>query len=177
MKVETRKPDDRQPVDATRRRLLKASAAAPLIASLAPSTAMAMASAAQCAASDFREVELVRYTVENADYTATNRRVVVHYKRNGEDLKPRHTHLTLPLELFDIDGDLYDSEGGGPHLVLRRHRNLYYEKSRVSVAEMVDVSGEKLVHRGPWPKENGSVTPLSGSCWASLDDSGLLTYN
>lgn len=173
MKVDTRKPEHKQSVDGTRRRLLKASAAAPLLASLAPNAAMAMASAAQCAGGDFSNKKLAENG--NSLYGDTAVRIEVPYykKKSGPSVNG------LANDLYDINGRFFHNSGT-EYWPSDSDLETHYDKTSAWVLELFDVSEGQAVSVGVWPQvqvNELTATPLTGSCWTSLDPSGLVKFN
>ncbi len=158
-----RKAED-QAVSATRRRLLKASAAAPLLASMAPNAALAMASATQCAGGDFNNRR------GNPDRDSATRRAVPFYR-----LPPDLDRVPgLARTLFDIDGVYYNGAGRTFATTEQELLGYSYEKGETYVLALFDVTGESAELAGYWPQiprsafNDSTATPLSGSCWTSL---------
>ena len=171
--MDSKKAEHKQPVDATRRRLLKASAAAPLIASLAPSTAMAMSSAAQCAGGDFSNKKFAENG--NSLYGDTAVRIEVPYFKKT---KPNKSVKHLANDLYDINGRFFHNSGK-EYWPSDEALSMHYDKTTAYVLELFDISDGQAVSVGVWPQvqvNDLTATPLTGSCWTSLDPTGLDKY-
>lgn len=165
---EVKEQSGQEPISATRRRLLKASAAAPLLASLAPNTALAMSSAAQCVGNPefatFPEAVAV-----GSDDTAVRVTIPV-FTYNGNGNPPQQ----LPTVLYQI-GDAYFGADGASYSPNGNALN-QFDESSVEVLQLFNAHGEPI---GLWPEVqiSPSATPLSGSCWASLDANDMVAFN
>ncbi len=154
-----------------RRRLLKASAAAPLIATLTPSSALALSSAAACSRGGKDDLSGEKYATFTDDPhadSAVRRRVDCWTKNKGPG----------PKEVYLIDGNYYDGHGGYASVSPDKLRDNYTHSDKY-VLVMFDVSGSGAVEKGSWPmvksgKEGMKGTPLSGSCWASINGTGTV---
>jgi hypothetical protein len=162
--VENKHQGDDRAVNATRRRLLKASAAAPLLASMAPNAALAMASATQCAGGDFNNRRA------NPDRDSAARLAVPFYRLPNE--LPRVQGLARTL--YDINGTYYNASGRVFATSEGELVGLSYVKGETYVLALYDVSGGSAELAGYWPQiprsafNDTTATPLSGSCWTSL---------
>lgn len=148
----------------TRRRLLKASAAAPLAATLMPNAAFALSSAVQCAKAD-NDYQRVQPDLD-AD-KAVRRPVMMYRKKNGKD---------GPDRLFKVGGEMYRSNGNMHDISNRRLRNRYRQGEERYVLEYFDVDQEGVIGQGPFPGKSfqgyttsPEATPLSMSCYASIN--------
>lgn len=157
----------------TRRRLLKASAAAPLVATLTPTSAFAMSSATQCADPKANPSGAVAKQ-NNADkWTRTTVNCLV--KKSGYGRKPG------PNKLYQIQGEWRDTsgqlwrQGGGSG---RRFKMRHYSMTQEKVLDYFDVERDPVIHKSSWPKHQTSnfprKTPLTASCYASLTTGAIV---
>ncbi len=174
--MENNQTGDKRSVDATRRRLLKASAAAPLLASLTPNAALAMSSAAQCSGGNFSNMKSASQGNSLQGDTAV-RMEVPYFKKQGPSVQG------LANNLYDING-VYYHNSGTPYATNRDELLSHgYEESTRHVLVLFDVSGGKPEIVGYWPQIPESsfndmhATPMTGSCWTSLNPSNLRAYN
>lgn len=155
-----------------RRRLLKASAAAPLVATLHPGAALAASSAFQCAGGDFSNKKFEDNG--NSINGDTAMRVEIdYYERIGNAARlPDGTKLNQK-KLYLIDGQLFDQDGE-VHYLNDDVLDDYYEHGVTHVLELYDIGDNYISKLGPWPKYqlNQPGTPLVKSCWSSLIDAG-----
>ena len=160
--------------DSGRRRLLKASAAAPLIATLAPNSATAMASVSCEAKTVFSRTDDGEF--DPATDAASDPQLAGGFvRRQAERFDPlqgsseTRTVYHVPGEgLWTADGDrVYLTSNGGdinksdypqsgdPVWVVRYYR--------------VNMAGDDASPTGFFPQRQTSNQPLSGSCLASID--------
>lgn len=151
---------------ALRRRLLKASAAAPVIATLTPNSALALSSAAQCAGGDFSNKKFEKNGNSINGDTAV-RQAVDYWQKSGRSV------AGLPNKVYLIDGTFY-SQNGTPYPdtpEVRRKLSKHYDHDKAHVLALFDVSKGDAQLTGLWPKyqiDETHATPLTGSCWTSL---------
>lgn len=154
------------PDDALRRRLLKASAAAPLVATLTPNSALALSSAiAACSRGDFSNKKFADNGNSINGDTAIRVPVTYWQKKSGGG-----NPTGWDNKLYEIDGGLYGQSGAENHPTTAE-LEAYYEKDTAYVLELYDISSGQPSAVGLWPKvqESGlSATPITGSCWTSL---------
>tara|TARA_R100000005_G_scaffold87974_1_gene57554 strand:- start:3341 stop:3865 length:525 start_codon:yes stop_codon:yes gene_type:complete len=174
--VENQQTGDKRSVNATRRRLLKASAAAPLLASLTPNAALAMSSAAQCSGGNFSNMKSASRGNSLQGDTAV-RMEVPYFKKKGPSVQG------LANDLYDINGVYYHNSGTAYATNRDELLGHGYKESTRHVLVLFDVSGGKPEIVGYWPQIPESsfndmhATPMTGSCWTSLNPSNLLSYN
>lgn len=163
-------------VNATRRRLLKASAAAPVIVSLTPNAALAMASAAQCSGGSFSNMKSASQGNSLQGDTAV-RLEVPYFKKQGPSVQG------LANDLYDINGVYYHNSGTVYATNREELLGHGYVESTRHVLVLFDVNGSTPEIVGYWPQIPESAfnelhaTPMTGSCWTSLNPSSLRTFN
>ena len=157
-----------------RRKLIKASAAVPLVATLHPGAAMAASSAFQCAGGDFSSKKFVKNGNSINGDTAV-RMEVDYFLRVTE--KPdiagcRTDSGKYPKKLYLINGDLYD-QNGNTHIVCNEVLANDYQQDTAHVLVLFDVDANYVSELGPWPmiqleEDGGSGVALTQSCWTSV---------
>ena len=156
--------------DATRRRLIKASAAAPLVATLTPNSALALSSAAgACAGGDFSNKKFAKNGNSINGDTAVRYAVPYYQKKSGNN------RTGWANKLYEIDREYYDQDGG-THPCTREGLRDYYDKDTAHVLALFDVSEGDARFVGLWPKvqiHDMYATPMTGSCWTSLNGGDL----
>lgn len=158
-------------VSEVRRKLVLASAAVPIVATLHPGAAMAASSAFQCTGGDFSNKKF--FENGNSINGDTAVRVEVPYFQilsgHANEVK------TLANKLYLIEGTLYDQAGRDyPYSnenidLLEDH---YYENTAF-VLVLINMSSGCPEQLGPWPKyqlevDGGMGTALTQSCWTSI---------
>ena len=160
------KNTDKTAHDELRRRLLRASAVAPVVATLTPNSALALSSAAHCAGGDFSNKKFEKNGNSINGDTAV-RQAVDYWEKSGSNVPG------LPNKLYMIDG-MYYSQNGTAYADTREVRHKlrdHYEKDTAHVLALFDVSQGDAELKGLWPKyqiDDMYATPLTGSCWTSL---------
>ncbi len=160
-------------VSQSRRTLLMASAAAPLVATLHSGAAMATSSALQCIGGDFSNKKFVENGNSINGDTAV-RVAVAYFKRTGSKHTPGYKHF--PNDIYVINEICYHNSGkivaNCSTAKLRDSRSPYTE-SVAYVLVLVDEYGQEL---GPWPQvqlveDGGYGHAITQSCWNSLVNS------
>lgn len=160
-----------------RRSLLKASAAAPVVATLQTGSAWAMASTIQCVVQDAAQPdrpddtgEFERATDDGWVRQAVNK----WYVRNASN---------IPKILYDVDGNgrdgiLYNANGDPKNgSSFTDDPNFATNPETVYVVTAFEPQGSPVTNatdEGSWPKnqfDNVSHQPLTDSCWTSVMDS------
>lgn len=160
-----------------RRRLIKASATTPLIATLTPSSALALSSAANCAGGDFSNKKFTKNgssiivdddgkIIGGGDNAV--RQAVDYWQKVGPNVPG------LPNKVYLIDGLLYDQAGNSYPKTdenMAKLNSSAYEADTAYVLALYDVSDGEVTYAGLWPKvqiDDTYATPMTGSCWTSL---------
>lgn len=155
--------------DALRRRLIKASATAPLVATLTPNSALALSSAAgACAGGDFSNKKFLDNGNSINGDTAV-RQAVPYWQK-----KPRH-NPDWANKLYLIDGEYWDQRGRS-HNCSEPGLTQDYDTDTAYVLALFDVSNGEADFVGLWPKvqiDSTYATPMTGSCWTSLNGGDL----
>ena len=164
--------EERNSVSLNRRKLLKASAAAPLLATLHPGAAMAASSAFACAGGDFSNMKFEAHGNSINGDTAVRVEVDFYKHKNPNDIDPslpKSKGNSHPQRLYDIDGVLYSQDSVAYYDFSGADLDNYYEPpEKAWVLVIFDV--ENRVPLGPWPSvplENGQA--LTASCWSSIN--------
>lgn len=154
---------------ATRRRLIKASAVAPIVATLTPNAALAANSLDQCMQRSAKVMS--QYSPEsmvgNQDLASMNSEVM-QFQRTSSSAE-------YPNTLYMIEGDYYAAASPGVPVQLddKDLQDHYGAGQPVHVPSIftVPANGEHPVYKGEWPKVamTPHQTPLHGSCWSSLN--------
>lgn len=151
--------------DATRRRLLKASAAAPLAATLTPNAAFALSSAVQCAANTENYSPVADHP--EADKAVRRQATYFHRKRDRK---------SGPRTLVQIDGELYTESGRSVSLPDNKLHKRYDRGDDKYLLEYFDVDGEGILGSGPFRGKrfqhyavSHEATPLTVSCMTSIN--------
>jgi len=155
------------PVSEQRRTLIKASATAPLAATLFSGSALATSSLA-CMGGDFSNKKFEKNGNSlNGDSAV---RVAVRY---FERIKPK-SQVPYPKKLYYIDGALYKQNGEAvdvPQRIISNPRK--YRESTAYVLVLYSFDQGCATELGPWPKvqlieDGGYGTPITGSCLTSI---------
>jgi len=164
----------------TRRKLLIASAATPIVATLHSSSAMAASSAFQCAGGDFSNKKF-EDNGNSYDPDGELRSPVPFYKQlsGNEQRDPEiDNEPKLSPNLYLIDDVLYDQDGNdytydADAIKILEFRYEEPETAYVLQVYYVDPNGGIPEHVGVWPAVQLSDTnlPLSQSCWTSVSAS------
>lgn len=159
---------------ALRRRLLKASAVAPVVATLTPNSAFALSSAANCAGGDFSNKKFAKNGNSLNGDTAV-RQAVDYWQKSGPNVPG------LPNKVYLIDGMFY-SQNGTSYVdtpQVRQKLRDHYDHDTAHVLALFDVSQGDAQLKGLWPKyqiDDMHATPLTGSCWTSLTAGSSSNY-
>ncbi len=154
-------------VSAVRRNLVKASAMAPLVATLHPGAALAASSAFQCAGGDFSNK---KFTANGNSINGDNavRRAVPFYERIGDNSGDNK----YPKKLYLINGELYE-QNGNAHSISETVLAEYYREDTAYVLVLFDVDTNSVLELGLWPmvqleEDGGSGVAMAQSCWTSI---------
>lgn len=164
--------DEEMQHDVLRRRLLRASAAAPVIASLTPNSALALSSAAACAGGEFSNKKFEKNGNSINGDTAVRQAVPYWQKKRGKRNKTGWAN-----KLYLIDGRHYDQDGNS-YQCTQAGLDRYYDHDTAHVLALFDVSGSDAGFVGLWPKtqiDPSHATPMTGSCWTSLSSSKMFS--
>ncbi len=161
-----------------RRKLLIASAATPIVATLHSSAAMAASSAYQCAGGDFSNKKFEEHGESLGGDTAM-RTAVPFYKQlpGNQQTKPDiKNEPKLNPNLYLIDDVLYDNGGkdyayDSDSIAVLNSR--YYQPETAYVLQVYsvgDTGNYPPEYLGVWPavQLSGGVTALTASCWTSV---------
>lgn len=181
-------------VSKSRRNLIKASAAAPVIASLHPGAAMAQSSAYQCAAGethqDFPNVldshNIGHYDHDNPQTWDVVRVKVTRWEHNGFYFYEDRHNAQLFYGVGSVNGpgsakQIHDLLSNGTlkrrhdgHIISSNFKTVYQAEEVYVLARVVqfDHSEPYIAEQEYWPKtEITRHDTLVGSCWTSINPS------
>lgn len=178
------KTNDTKSISKSRRNLIKASAAAPVIASLHPGAAAA-SSAFQCAIRDNNHYQ--KYTTHHGYDNAKRQKALLVTKRRHANnyhaprklflMNPDGTNLSNHCVLYDKDGQEYTRNGEilykGIQQISDCFSHLYLSNTvkTVWVLSVIEVDHHSASYIGGWPKvqlDGHNYTALTNSCWTSI---------
>lgn len=174
------KTNNTKSVSKSRRNLIKASAAAPVIASLHPGAAAA-SSAFQCAQGNNH---YDKYTANSDDDRAVRQKVYRIERHSGNSKFPEalyyfNEHDTV---FYDKDGNVWHKKDHWGTISYYRKWvwytehdvNYYSAPEPVWVLTLFDVNSNSIFEKGPWPKYqlDGHSSAISQSCATSIDPHG-----
>lgn len=157
-----------------RRRILKASAAAPLLATLAPNAALAASSAVTCAP---------RHEVSNHKNPENGNSVNDGVIRQAVEFYKAKNGVQLPMGMdnrYYKIGNAYFHNSGRSRALSAQDLSDYFKPPQVRwVLAVFDITVEPAQYIGLWPQVqvtggtgpfyySHASTPLHGSCWTSL---------